>query len=263
VLNKDVSEKNHNLNYDLLPASVDLSLFFENTETSTMSKAKRRQREYIATVSDANLKPRNPLQAEFIKKIQTNHVTFGIGPAGTGKTFIASIMAARALDMGQVDRIILCRPIVQAAGEDLGFLPGTLQEKADPYLRPMMDAFNKYWQANPHTGQGKLSYLLEKEKIEVCPLAFMRGRDFERCWILCDEAQNMNEDMMKMLLTRVGSESRLVITGDPDQKDDHKANGFEKAKERLSDCPSVAFSYFGRQEIVRSEVVRDILNCWE
>ncbi len=227
-----------------------------------MSKAKRRQREYVATVSDTNLKPRNPVQAEFIKKIQINHVNFGIGPAGTGKTFIASTMAARALDMGQVDKIILCRPIVQAAGEDLGFLPGTLQEKADPYLRPMMDAFNKYWANSSYNGLGKLAYLLEKEKIEVCPLAFMRGRDFERCWILCDEAQNMNEDMMKMLLTRVGTDSRLVITGDPDQKDDPKANGFEKAKDKLSDCPSVAFTYFGHQEIVRSEVVKDILGRW-
>ena len=115
-----------------------------------MSKSKRRERDVIATVSDsAYLKPRNALQAEFIKNIQTHPISFGLGPAGTGKTFVASMLAAKALDIGQVDKIIVCRPIVQAAGEDLGFLPGTLQEKADPYIRPMFDAFRKFWPSSP------------------------------------------------------------------------------------------------------------------
>ena len=236
-----------------------------------MSKASRRQRNAVRThmVNENHIVPRTPQQAEFVKSIYQNDISFGIGPAGSGKTFLASSLAAKALNKGQIEGIVVCRPIIQAAGEDLGYLPGTLEEKADPYLRPMFDVFKKFWGQNEanslkdNRAQGKFEYLLNKGVIEVCPLAFMRGRSFENKWILCDEAQNMSPDMMKMLLTRLGEGSKIIVTGDPRQKDISSANGFDVAYKKLRSCDSVGFTHFGLEDVVRHNTVKSVLDCWD
>lgn len=191
--------------------------------------------------------------------IEQNDIVFGIGAAGTGKTYVSAFMAAAALEDNIIDRIVICRPAIQAADEDLGFLPGGLRDKAEPYLRPMLDAFKAYWRFAPQ----KLEMYMKYEKIEIAPLAFMRGRTFENCWTLCDEAQNMNENMMKMLLTRLGENGKIIITGDPDQRDKLDANGFEIAMQKLHDMPGVAINRFSRLDVVRHQTVARILDRWD
>lgn len=205
------------------------------------------------------LKPRNGAQANFMTAIEENDIVFGIGAAGTGKTYVSAFMAAQALEDNIIDRIVICRPAIQAAGEDLGYLPGGLRDKAEPYLRPMLDAFKTFWRFAPH----KLDMYLKYEKIEIAPLAFMRGRTFENCWTLCDEAQNMNENMMKMLLTRLGENGKIIITGDQGQRDNFEADGFEVAMDRLSGVPGVAIVNFSRADVVRHQTVARILDRWD
>lgn len=205
------------------------------------------------------LKPRNLAQANFVEAIHNNDIVFGVGAAGTGKTYVSAFMAAQALENNEIDRIIICRPAIQAADEDLGFLPGGLRDKAEPYLRPMLDAFKTFWRFAPH----KFDMYMKFEKIEIAPLAFMRGRTFENCWTLCDEAQNMNEDMMKMLLTRLGENGKIIITGDPDQRDRKDARGFEVAMEKLYDVPGIGIARFGKHDVVRHNTVARILDHWD
>lgn len=202
-----------------------------------------------------DFKPRNFNQSRMVQSIEENNIIMINGPAGCGKTFVASWLAAQALEDKKINQIIICRPVVQAAEEDLGYLPGTLKDKASPYLRPMLDAFKKFWSMQP----GYVDQLLEEEIIEISPLAFMRGRDFSDCWVLCDEAQNMSFEMMKMLLTRLGENGKIIVTGDPDQRDKHSANGFEVAKKVLHGIPKLDFIEFGIEDVVRHRTVQDIL----
>jgi len=203
--------------------------------------------------------PRTRSQKKFMDSINENKITFGTGSAGSGKTYIAAMMAADALQRGLCRKIIVCRPIIEAGGEKLGFLPGDLEEKCEPYLKPLFDVFELYW----YKSNGHFRNLMNSGRIEICPLAYMRGRNFEDVWILCDEAQNMNANMMKMLLTRISTGSKLIITGDPRQRDRADADGFEMATNRLDDCPEIGFVKFHHEDVQREEVVKNILDRWE
>ncbi len=221
----------------------------------------KRKPSYARNASNGypTLIPRNRNQKKFMDSITRNTITFGFGSAGSGKTFIAASMAAEALQNGLCRKIVVCRPIVEAGGERLGFLPGTLEEKCSPYLQPIFDVFDQFWYKNHHN---TLQSLLQKETIQIAPLAYMRGRNLSDCWVLCDEAQNMNSDMMKMLLSRTSENTKVIITGDPDQRDNKNADGFETAMHSLNDCPDVGFVQFGIRDVERSKVVQDILQRW-
>lgn len=214
-------------------------------------------------VSEAVLKlfPRTKNQKTFMNYILENDITFGMGSAGTGKTYVATVLACQALQQGLCDKIIICRPIVEAAGEKLGFLPGTLEEKCDPYIQPMADVINEYFNPIMKT-RCAFDALVTQKKLEVQALAFMRGRSYKNAWILCDEAQNMNANMMKMLVTRFGENCKMVITGDPKQRDRHDANGFEVAEDNLYDTDSIKFMQFTSEDVVRHQTVKNILTNW-
>jgi phosphate starvation-inducible PhoH-like protein len=187
-----------------------------------------------------------------------NDLVFGLGPAGTGKTFLAVAMAVEALFQGKVGRLILTRPAVEA-GERLGFLPGDLAEKIDPYLRPLHDALTDLI---PGEKFGRLS---EKRLIEVAPLAFMRGRTLSRAFVILDEAQNTTSEQLKMFLTRLGPGSRAVVTGDPDQSDlpQGRPAGLLEAMEILPGIDGIAFCHFSGKDVVRHRLVRHILAAYE
>jgi len=231
---------------------------FQTTRKSNMSK-KKAARALREDTSLYAITPRTRNQHTFMNSINDNKITFGIGSAGSGKTYIAGMMAADALQRGLCRKVIICRPIIEAGGERLGFLPGDLEDKCEPYLKPLFDVFEMYW----YKSSGHFRNLMNSNRIEICPLAYMRGRNFENVWILCDEAQNMNANLMKMLLTRIAENSKLIITGDPRQRDRHDADGFETAENRLFDCPDVGFVRFHNEDVQREEIVKDILDRWE
>lgn len=197
-------------------------------------------------------------QRVYINNIKNNDLVFGIGPAGTGKTFLAVVMAARALRLGQVKRIVLTRPAVEA-GESLGFLPGDLKEKVDPYLRPLYDGL--------HTvlGTEQTSRLIERGTIEIAPLAYMRGRTLDDAFVILDEAQNTTHPQMKMFLTRLGFGSKMVVTGDHTQIDLPKGvkSGLIEADQRLSGVKGIAMTYLEQTDVVRHPLVGKIINAYE
>lgn len=221
-----------------------------------MSKRSKRL-ELVQRRAHVNLLPRNEQQEQYINAIKKNDIVFGIGPAGTGKTFIAASLAAEAYERGQISKIMICRPIVEAAGEQLGFLPGDLNEKCDPYLRPIFDAFEAYWDT------AEIQSKMRNKVIEISPLAYMRGRTFVNAFVVADEAQNANTDQMMMLLTRLGPGSKIVITGDLTQRDKKDARGIEDARKYLSSCPKIEFASFGMEDIVRHQTVAEILKRWD
>ena len=202
--------------------------------------------------------PKSANQRRYIEAIQNNDVVFGIGPAGTGKSYLAVAMAVQALTQKQVSRIILARPAVEA-GERLGFLPGDLQEKVDPYLRPLYDALFDLMDAE------RVSKMLEKRIIEVAPLAFMRGRTLGDAFIILDEAQNTTSEQMKMALTRIGLGSKAVITGDVTQIDlpTGKRSGLIEAERILSKIEGIEFVYFTDKDVVRHRLVQMIVRAYE
>ena len=202
--------------------------------------------------------PKSANQRRYIEAIQNSDVVFGIGVAGTGKTYIAVAMAVQALMQKQVSRIVLARPAVEA-GERLGFLPGDLQEKVDPYLRPLYDALFDLIDAE------RVTKLLEKRVIEVAPLAFMRGRTLADAFIILDEAQNTTSEQMKMFLTRIGFGSKAVITGDVTQIDlpTGKRSGLIEAERVLSDTEGIEFIYFTEKDVVRHRLVQMIIKAYE
>jgi phosphate starvation-inducible PhoH-like protein len=202
--------------------------------------------------------PRTPKQAEYLDAIKKNSLVFGLGPAGTGKTFLAVAQAVTMLQSGEVDRLILTRPAVEA-GENLGFLPGTMQEKIDPYLRPIYDALNEMMPPE------QLANRLANGTIEIAPLAFMRGRTLGNCVVILDEAQNTTPTQMKMALTRIGENSRMIVTGDLSQTDlpTGTKSGLRDAVEVLKGGKDIAFVSFGDADVVRSRLVRDIVAAYE
>jgi phosphate starvation-inducible PhoH-like protein len=204
------------------------------------------------------VQPRSPNQRKYVEAIETNDMTFGIGPAGTGKTYLAVAMAVSALLAKKVARIILVRPAVEA-GERLGFLPGSLQEKVDPYLRPLYDAL--YDLLDPV----KVDKMLETNVIEVAPLAFMRGRTLNDAFIIMDEAQNTTAEQMKMFLTRLGNASKAVITGDLTQTDlpNPKKSGLLEALRVLDGVEGISFCHFEDVDVVRHALVQRIVRAYD
>ncbi|EEI82514.1 PhoH family protein [Anaerococcus tetradius] len=197
-------------------------------------------------------------QKSYIDKIRNNDVVFGIGPAGTGKTYLAVAMAVRAFKKGEVDRIILTRPAVEA-GESLGFLPGDLQDKVDPYLRPLYDGLFDI------LGFESYQNLVEKGLIEVAPLAYMRGRTLDRSFVILDEAQNTTQEQMKMFLTRLGFGSKAIITGDKTQVDlpRGKKSGIKAAEHILRNVEGIAFMEFSSIDVVRHPLVQRIIDAYD
>ena len=204
------------------------------------------------------IRGRGPNQNEYIRNIQKHDLTFGIGPAGTGKTYLAVACAVEALERDEVRRIVLVRPAVEA-GEKLGFLPGDLSQKVDPYLRPMYDALYEM------LGFEKVGRLIEKNVIEVAPLAYMRGRSLNDSFIIMDEAQNTTTEQMKMFLTRIGFGSTAVVTGDITQIDlpNHQKSGLKQITTILQGIEEISFSYFQPQDVVRHTLVKSIVRAYD
>jgi len=210
------------------------------------------------TSKKRSITPKSPAQKAYIDAIRSYDMVFGIGPAGTGKTYLAMAMAVAALSKGKASRIILTRPAVEA-GEALGFLPGDLTEKVDPYLRPLYDALHDMMRFE------KVSGLLQRGVIEIAPIAFMRGRTLNDSFIILDEAQNTTSEQMKMFLTRIGFSSKAVITGDITQIDlpSNKRSGLIEAKKILGDIEGIRFVFFSKRDVVRHRLVQDIINAYE
>jgi len=201
--------------------------------------------------------PRTPRQLEYMRSIRQKDIVFGIGPAGTGKTYLAMAMAVSEFLAGGFSRIILTRP-AREAGENLGFLPGTLEEKIMPYLRPLYDALYDMLEFD------EVARLMEKRIVEVAPLAFMRGRTLNHSFIILDEAQNTSREQMLMFLTRLGFGSKCVITGDPSQTDleKNKAPGLADAIKTLADVPEISFVKFSSKDVVRHHLVEKIIDAY-
>jgi phosphate starvation-inducible PhoH-like protein len=197
-------------------------------------------------------------QKKYFQVANSNDICFAIGPAGTGKTYLAVALAVSALKRGVVKRIVLARPAVEA-GESLGFLPGDFQEKIDPYLRPLYDALDDMIPSE------KLKGYIEKSIIEIVPLAYMRGRTLNNAFVILDEAQNATDIQMKMFLTRLGANSKAIITGDITQVDlpVKSKSGLIQAKEILSGITGVGFVYFDREDVVRHKLVKDIIDAYD
>lgn len=204
------------------------------------------------------ISPKSVNQKSYIDAIRQNDIVFGIGPAGTGKTYLAVAMAISALAGERVRSIILTRPAVEA-GEKLGFLPGDMAQKVDPYLRPLTDALNDM------LGQDRSQELVERGIIEIAPLAFMRGRTLNNAFIILDEAQNTTREQMKMFLTRIGFDSRAVVTGDVTQIDlpGSTQSGLIDAQRLLGDIKGIHFSYFAKSDVVRHPLVQEIIEAYE
>lgn len=208
-----------------------------------------RNREPLAAKTEA--------QRKYLAAIRNFTVTFGVGPAGTGKTYIAAAFAAQALEAGEIDKIIITRPAVEA-GESMGFLPGELDEKYEPYLTPLREVFNE------RLGRSQTEYLIKTGRIEAVPLAFMRGRTFRDSFVLLDEAQNVTRQQMKLFLTRIGENCKVVVDGDVRQSDLKEGmSGLEDALRRLKFIPSIKVVTFTRDDIVRSGLVQEIVQSYE
>jgi len=206
----------------------------------------------------SNLHGRTPRQVQYLQQIQDHDITFAIGPAGTGKTYLAVASAVDALERGLVSRLILVRPAVEA-GERLGFLPGDMTQKVDPYLRPLYDALYDLM------GFDKTGKQFERSTIEIAPLAFMRGRTLNQSFIILDEAQNTTPEQMKMFLTRIGMGSKAVITGDITQIDlpKHQKSGLVDVQDVLNNIRGIAFTRFKSDDVVRHPLVQRIINAYE
>ena len=234
------------LNTPFAAANVDISSE-DSTSGVTLIRTKK-----------CTIKPRGLNQLGYVRAVQTNDINFGIGPAGTGKTYLAVACAVEALLKEQVERILLVRPAVEA-GEKLGFLPGDLAQKVDPYLRPLYDALFEM------LGFDTVGKLMERGIIEVAPLAFMRGRTLNNSFVILDESQNTTREQMKMFLTRIGFGTTAVITGDPTQIDlpRGQASGLRHAIDVLSKVPGISFTHFNSKDIVRHPLVQRIVEAYE
>ncbi|HMX43463.1 MAG TPA: PhoH family protein [Elusimicrobiota bacterium] len=210
------------------------------------------------TVTGAAIRPQTPSQQAYVKAIRDNDMVFGVGPAGTGKTYLAVACAIAALESGRVNRIVLTRPVVEA-GEKLGFLPGDFYEKVHPYLKPLYDAFHNM------VGADRFRQLREDETIEIIPLAYMRGRTLDEAFAILDEAQNTTPEQMKMFLTRMGNGSRMVITGDVTQIDLDKklTSGLVQIQDVLRGVEGIDFVRFSEVDVVRHPLVKKIIRAFD
>lgn len=243
--------------YSIFPTDIDYAIRVLSSDDSA-----RLQDIFLDTVFMTSKKspiaPKSRSQKDYIDAMRAHDIVFGIGPAGTGKTYLAMAMAVSSLSKGIVRRIILTRPAVEA-GEALGFLPGDLTEKVDPYLRPLYDALHDMMRFE------KVANLIQQGAIEVAPIAFMRGRTLNDAFIILDEAQNTTSEQMKMFLTRIGFNSKAVITGDITQIDlpSQKPSGLIEAKKILQEIPGIKFVFFSKEDVVRHKLVQDIIKAYE
>ncbi len=222
-------------------------------------RRKNRQSEdtgFMKTRQRVEINPINENQREYLRSINNHDITFGVGPAGTGKTYLATLMAMQAQTEGLVDRIVICRPAVNADDEDLGFLPGGINQKMDPYVRPIFDAFRTYW------SQQTINDYIGRGIIEISPLAYMRGRTFKNTFIVCDEFQNATDKQLLMLLTRLGDGSKMVITGDPCQSDVNGRSCLVSALETLSPIDTISFVTFKIADVVRHPTVKKVIRAY-
>ncbi|MFG6594793.1 PhoH family protein [Sulfitobacter sp. 1A13368] len=245
------------------PADVDGLLRMGNSGAGT---GVRQGDQLEMPISDAieiqtrkkRVEPRTDAQKAYVQSLFDNELAFGIGPAGTGKTYLAVAVGVSMFIGGHVDRIILSRPAVEA-GEKLGYLPGDMKDKVDPYMQPLYDALNDFLPSK------QLAKLLEEKRIEIAPLAFMRGRTLSNAFVVLDEAQNATSMQMKMFLTRLGQNSRMVITGDRTQIDLPRGvqSGLQDAERLLKQIPSISFNYFSSKDVVRHPLVAAIIEAYE
>ncbi|MEO0692587.1 MAG: PhoH family protein [Pseudomonadota bacterium] len=248
---------------DVEPADVDRELRMGGAEEGTGTRAGDQLEMPVGNRIEIKtrkklVEPRTDAQKAYVQALFDNEMAFGIGPAGTGKTYLAVAVGVSMFISGHVDRIILCRPAVEA-GERLGFLPGTQEEKVDPYMQPLYDALNDFLPGK------QLAKLKEEKTIEIAPLAFMRGRTLSRAFVVLDEAQNATTMQMKMFLTRLGEGSRMVITGDRTQIDLPRgvSSGLADAERLLKTVPKISFNYFTSKDVVRHPLVAAIIEAYE
>jgi phosphate starvation-inducible protein PhoH and related proteins len=243
--------------YPIHPNDIDFAINVLSADDRADLKTIFLDRVFITSKKTA-VTPKSLSQKEYIDAIRKYDIVFGIGPAGTGKTYLAMAMAVSALSKGIVSRIILTRPAVEA-GEALGFLPGDLAEKVDPYLRPLYDALHDMMRFE------KTAALMQKGVIEVAPIAFMRGRTLNDSFVILDEAQNTTSEQMKMFLTRIGFNSKAVITGDITQIDlpSNRTSGLIESKDILQDIDGIKFVFFTKKDVVRHKLVQEIIRAYE
>ncbi|MBU4344542.1 MAG: PhoH family protein [Proteobacteria bacterium] len=259
-LSRNILEQLYGLlkdNYPIYPNDVDYAIRVLSEDDSINLKEIFLDTVYV-TSKKHSITPKSRAQKEYIDAIRKYDMVFGIGPAGTGKTYLSMAMAVAALSEGRVSRIILTRPAVEA-GEALGFLPGDLTEKVNPYLRPLYDALHDMMRFE------KVSSLMNKGIIEVAPLAFMRGRTLNDSFVILDEAQNTTSEQMKMFLTRIGFSSKAVITGDITQTDlpVGKPSGLIETKNILQGIDGIKFIFFSKIDVVRHRLVQEIIEAYE
>ena len=236
-----------------------IHLYLQESEVDNVSNGEQdRSAELSIRTRRGVIRPRGNNQAKYIHDIFTHDLTFGIGPAGTGKTYLAVACAVEALEAERVQRLVLVRPAVEA-GERLGFLPGDLAQKIDPYLRPMYDALYEMM------GFERVNKLIERTVIEVAPLAYMRGRTLNDAFVILDEAQNTTIDQMKMFLTRIGFGSKAVVTGDITQIDlpNNRSSGLRNVMHVLKDVQNIKFNYFTSKDVVRHPLVQHIIDAYD
>ena len=248
--------------HELTDSSVGQAIALVKGDGATPGEHEMRPSEVLGdrllTARGKGISPKTIGQKRFVDAIRANTVTFAIGPAGTGKTYLAVATAVKALQDRQVSRLILTRPAVEA-GERLGYLPGTLYEKIDPYMRPLYDALFEM------TGAETLPRLMERGTVEVAPLAYMRGRTLNDAFVILDEAQNTTPEQMKMFLTRIGFGSKAVINGDATQVDleQGRKSGLVVVEEILDDIQDIAFCHLGGSDVVRHKIVQDIVEAYD
>ena len=243
---------------DLNKKDVQQLIALSNSNTNQSFDTNQISDSIIYFGKNGSVSPKTEGQHRYVKMVKNNDVVFSIGPAGTGKTYLSVAFALAALDANEVDRIILCRPAVEA-GESLGFLPGDLKEKVDPYLAPLYDSLHTLY------SESKLSQLLKNKTIEVVPLAYMRGRTLNSSYMILDEAQNATPLQMKMFLTRLGVGSRSIITGDITQVDlkNPKESGLLQASEILSGVEGIGFVRLDEKDVVRHPLVMKIIKAYD
>lgn len=245
LVNNKEKSKNKNMSKEKMPELTKTKMPFDDQAG-------------IKTYKNQVIAPRSPNQAKYIDAIKHHDMVFGVGPAGTGKTFLAVASAVHMFQEGHVERMIFCRPAVEA-GENLGFLPGDMREKIDPYLRPIMDALHEMMPGET------INKKMENGDIEIAPLAYMRGRTLKNAFVVLDEAQNTTSMQMKMFLTRMGQGTHMIITGDPSQTDlpTHVESGLKEATRILKDVDDIPFIEFEAKDVVRHKLVTKIINAYD
>jgi phosphate starvation-inducible PhoH-like protein len=247
-----------NKNGRLGPSDVKSAIALVMNGSSDVPKVRKTESEFVFFSKKGIIRPKTPGQERYCQAALANEIAFVVGPAGTGKTYLAVAMALAKMREKEATRIILARPAIEA-GESLGFLPGALMEKVDPYLRPLTDALFDMLPA------GELQKFLERKTIEIVPLAYMRGRTLNDAFVILDEAQNTTSMQMKMFLTRLGFNSRAIITGDVTQIDlpERTPSGLIQIQEILKGIDGIAFAYLDKQDVVRHRLVKNIIQAYE